>query len=160
MSNLVKYPNPLLNQKSLDVVDFDQSLLDLFTRMETEMKQEGGLGISAVQVGELKRALIITNSEQEQIKMVNPVLSDLSEETDYRREGCLSLPGLQVPVHRSLDCVVTFRTPENEEKKLALDNMTARVVQHEIDHCNGIILLDKVPNMRKPDAIKKLRQNL
>ena len=156
MSDLIEFPNDILFQKSLEVVTFDADLISLLDKMETVLKAERGLGLSAVQVGSLQRVIIVKN-EDEYIKMVNPIVlvGESSKET-YIRESCLSFKGISLAVHRKEDCVVNFHTPEGEPKMLALEGLIARVVQHELDHLNGITLYSRMSSMKRTEALKKM----
>jgi peptide deformylase len=139
---------PILRTVCDPVKIFDKSLKKLVRDMTTTMKTEKGLGIAAPQVNVNARVIIVTlgfkENDPQYIAMVNPQIADFSAEKVIGEEGCLSLPGLFGNVERAQEIVVKYFDPSQKEHILKLNDMDARVVQHETDHLNGILFEDKL----------------
>ena len=145
--------NKILRTKSAPIERIDKSIQKLIKDMKETMAKENGLGLAAPQVGVNKRLIIITlnyESDHEMvIPLINPEILDFSEEKNIAEEGCLSLPGIYKPVKRSSHIKVKFLDPKGNEHILELDDINARVVQHEVDHLDGILFVDRVEELRK-----------
>src|SRR5271167_3086030 len=131
---ILQYPDPILNQMSLDVVDFDENLGKLFQDMKDTLSAcPNGIGLSAVQIGVLLKACVIKDGHNGFLEICNPViLEDFGDE--YKNEGCLSCVGLEVPIHAPEDVTVEFFTPEKEYRKFSLYGVYARCIRHEMSH--------------------------
>jgi peptide deformylase len=160
---IIFWPDPRLTKVSKPVVVFDQKLKDLAGRMFELMRQAKGVGLAAPQVGQNIR-LFITNHNGEPASdrvYVNPVLSDADGEEEAE-EGCLSLPKININVFRSKTLRMKAMDLEGKPFELTETGYLARVWQHETDHLNGILLLDRmgpVARMANRKLMKELEEN-
>lgn len=140
--------NQKLRQISQPVRKVDKNILKLIKNMEATMEKESGCGLAAPQVGELLRVVIVMLNQQTDqeviIPMINPEIVFHSEEMEVGEEGCLSVPDYFDEVKRYKDIVVKYQDAKGREQMLKLSDLNARVVQHEIDHLNGILFVDKL----------------
>ncbi len=154
--------NPVLRKKSKEVKSVTKRLIKFIKEMEKAMKHEKGIGLAAPQVGENIRLILVTLDNKKIIPMANPVIISCSEDKEHDEEGCLSIPGEWGQVERYKEITVTYRDANNKECKLKLDGFNARVVQHEIDHLDGILFTDyldaeeSVLNVMRQNEIEKL----
>lgn len=130
------------------VTKFDKSLKKLAEDMVETMEQAKGLGIAAPQVGINARVFIVTfdygQKDERQVVMVNPEITFFSTEKEIAEEGCLSLPKVFGNVERPSEIVVKYQNLRGQELSLRLEGLNARVVQHELDHLNGVLFTDKL----------------
>ena len=134
------YPAPVLRKISSPVSRVDNTILHLIKKMSEIMYCLKGIGLAAPQVGTLDR-VIIADIGEGLISMVNPeILTGFGE--DYLEEGCLSLPETTVNVKRQQSVFVRYLDKNENEKESEIDGLTARVIQHEIDHLNGVLIID------------------
>lgn len=135
-------PDPILRSVASPVTEFDQAkLTSLMTRMTEVMVELGGVGISAPQIGVSKR--VIGFRHEDQIIMVcNPIIVAVSEEMQFSDEGCLSCPDESVAVRRHVGVAITGQSVDGEESLIKVAGFSARIIQHEIDHLNGKLILD------------------
>lgn len=147
---VLHHPSPILKGRAREVdVAADKSLRQLVKSMAETMYDENGVGLAAPQVGVDKR-VIVFDVDEKLAALCNPVITEFSEETIVDDEGCLSVPGITVPVERSARVVCTGHTLDGKEITLEAEEFLARVLQHEIDHLNGVIILDRCePELRK-----------
>jgi peptide deformylase len=160
LAQIRQYPDPVLRMRANDVEAFDRDLARLVERMSALMKDANGVGLAATQVGVLRRVFVFQrerDSEEEPIALVNPEIVDRSEETVSDDEGCLSLQGVLVPVERNASVVIAGRDVEGNEQRLELEELAARVVQHELDHLDGILILDRTTPEARREALGILR---
>lgn len=140
--------NKILRAKSAPVKQIDKSIKKLVQDMTETMEKENGMGLAAPQVGVNKRlilALFNYDTDHEMIiPLINPEIVSFSDEGNVNEEGCLSLPGIYKPVKRSNHIRVKFLDLKGNKQILELDDMNARVVQHETDHLDGILFIDRV----------------
>ncbi len=140
--------NQILRAVSSPVKKFDASLKKFVRDMKETMFEANGLGIAAPQCGKNIRAFIVIldykTDKERVLAMVNPVLSELSEEMEVAEEGCLSLPGKYGNVARHKSLKVEFFDAEGMKQVLRLSDLNARVVQHENDHIDGVLFIDKL----------------
>lgn len=140
--------NPILRKKSIPIDTIDKSIKKLAKDMVETMNANNGLGIAAPQVGVNKRLFITTiNIGQDNeglITMINPEIEFLNEELETGEEGCLSLPDLFKPVTRHKYVRVKYKDLKNNEHILELEGLNARVIQHETDHLDGILFIDRI----------------
>ncbi len=155
--------NLILRQKSLPVKKVGKETLKLIKDMEETMKAENGVGIAAPQVGSNVRVVLVTfnlNTAQEQIvALINPEIIYKSREEELDEEGCLSVPKQFDQVWRSREVVVKFWDLNGKEKMLKLSGFNARVVQHEIDHLDGVLFVDRVEKVVIGKMAKKVDQH-
>jgi len=155
-----QFPDPALRTPARTVEDVDDEVRALAARMAEIMEQSHGVGLAAPQIGVLRRLLVYRLSADESARtVVNPTISDLSEETDVDSEGCLSLLGgeLQVPIERSLRLVLTGVDGEGKPVRVEAEGLEARVLQHEIDHLNGVLILDRAAKEDRRALMRELR---
>ena len=134
--------NEILRTKAKPVKEITKKTLKLIKEMQAAMKVEKGVGLAAPQIGVSERIILVTLDEKKIIPMINPEILEMSEETCIDEEGCLSLPEEFGNVTRAKYITVKYQTPKNEEMILKLSDFNARVVQHEVDHLNGILFTD------------------
>ena len=142
--DVIKVPNPMLAQKSEEVKIIDKPVKKLIKDMFETMKKNNGIGLAAVQIGVLKRIIVI-EIEKEGIKteLINPKILSYSSSKGIMDEGCLSVPNQYYYVERPNEIVVEFTNLKNEVQKIEASGLFARCIQHEIDHLNGITIIDK-----------------
>jgi peptide deformylase len=143
MFQLRTYPDPVLKEISKPVNEINQEVKTLVEEMMETMNAHQGVGLAAPQVGRLQRVVVIGIPEEEPFSIINPEITKPSGE-ELLEEGCLSIPGVQVPVNRPVKVFVTGLSPDGEKIKIQAENLLARVVQHEVDHLNGILIIDKL----------------
>lgn len=140
--------NAILREKSMPVRKIDRTIQKLVKDMEVTMEVDNGCGLAAPQVGHHVRVIMVKMnqmSDQEfNIPMINPDIIFKSDETYIDEEGCLSIPGFFDVVERAVDIVVKFQDMKGREQMLKLTDLNARVVQHEIDHLDGVLFTDRV----------------
>ena len=160
LAQVRQYPDPVLRMRANEVEDFDDDdLRQLAERMTTLMREALGVGLAANQVGVLKRMFIFQpTAEDEPRAMVNPEIVERSDETEPDDEGCLSMQGVLVPVERNLRVTIEARDLDGEEVRLELEGMSARVVQHELDHLDGTLIIDRTTPDGRREALAVLRQ--
>jgi len=166
---ILTVPNPILRKKSKEISRFDAGLLNLIREMKKVLKNQKdpmGLGLSAVQIGVLKRVFLAKIGGKVQV-FVNPKIVWRSKELTLGGtkenpflEGCLSVPNYYGTVLRAKKVKIEFRSPEGEKRRLKLANLEARVVQHECDHLEGILFIDRILEQKgKLYKITKNREN-
>jgi len=134
--------NEILRKKSGPVKAIDKKILKLIKEMEKTLKKEGGVGLAAPQVGESIRLILVLLDNKNLIPMINPEITSHSDKTELGEEGCLSLPGKWGNVKRYKEITVQYLDEKSGKRTLKLSKFNARVVQHEIDHLNGILFTD------------------
>ncbi|MEJ2657375.1 MAG: peptide deformylase [Desulfobacterales bacterium] len=141
------YPDRLLRQKALPVETLNSDLHDLIGNMAILMYENYGIGLAAPQVGVLQR-IIIADIGEGLLTLINPEIIEKEGQNRFE-EGCLSLPGIQAEITRNYTILVRGIDPEGQEKELDLRGLMSRVIQHEIDHLNGVLIIDHVSLVRK-----------
>lgn len=157
LAQIRQYGDPVLRMRAHEVTAFDDDLKALAARMRELMHDARGVGLAATQVGIVQRIFVFQPSEDEVVEVVNPVLSNLSEELVTDDEGCLSLQGPTVPVERHLSLTLEGRDLDGNELRLELEGHPARVVQHETDHLDGKLMLDRTDEASRKEALAVLR---
>ena len=153
-----QYPDPVLKQTALEVTEFDGELRALAERMYSIMRDAWGVGLAAPQLGlRLRMFTWQVEMEDEPQALVNPVITWRSEETDVDDEGCLSLGELRVPIERPVAIKVEGKDLDGNDVSYELDGFVARVFQHEIDHLDGTLLMDRTDADSRKDAFAYLR---
>ncbi|MGB9743550.1 MAG: peptide deformylase [Minisyncoccales bacterium] len=145
---IIKYPDPLLRKKSAEVKEVTVEIKDLSQQMKRIMVQNQGVGLAAPQVGILKRIIVAQTSKGLQA-MINPIILKCSQKMEVREEGCLSFPKLFLKIKRPCEIELEFLNLKGEKKKTKAQGWEARIFQHEIDHLNGILFIDRVPFWRR-----------
>jgi peptide deformylase len=154
-----KFGDPVLRATALAVDRFDESLLAEIERMGELMHDALGIGLAATQLGVLHRVLVYrAYSDDPVTALVNPVIEWSGEELEALEEGCLSLPGVHVEVERPAEVRVRARDGHGEEIVVEAKGLEARVIQHEIDHLDGILILDRITREQRKQAMRAMRE--
>ena len=159
LAQVRQYGDPVLRMKANEVETFDDELEGLAERMIALMHDADGIGLAATQMGVLRRMFVFSN-EGEDTAVVNPVLTNASKETEVDEEGCLSLGSVRMPVERSVKVTLDARDVHGEPLHLELEGLPARVVQHETDHLDGTLIIDRTDRESRREAMAQLRPRL
>jgi peptide deformylase len=158
LAEIRQYPDPVLRMKAHGVESFDEDLDRLVERLNQLLRDANGLGLAATQVGVLRRVFVfLPDPEQEPITLVNPRVVERSAERVSDDEGCLSLQGVVIPVERHETVTIEASTPEGEDVRLELQGLAGRIAQHELDHLDGVLILDRTTPDARRDALAILR---
>ncbi len=159
---IIVEPDPILRKKSepLELVNDDtKKLLD---DMLKTMYAAPGIGLAAVQIGILKRIIVIDISKKEDEKkpifLINPEIIFQSKKTSLFEEGCLSIPGHFAEIERPANCKVKYIDYEGKQAELNAEGLLSTCIQHEIDHLNGVLFIDYLSKLKKDMIIKKLKK--
>jgi peptide deformylase len=153
------FGDPVLKTRAAPVESFDESLVRLTQDMLATMRDNEGVGLAANQVGRLKRVLVAAVEDQEYV-IVNPVLTDEAETLSIVSEGCLSIPGIQVEVERPITVTVSGEDVSGKPLRLEASDLLARVLQHEVDHLDGVLILDRTDRESRKAAMREWRERL
>ena len=159
---IIKYPDPFLKQKCLPVTLYDKELKIFAEDMLKTMYRSEGIGLSAIQVGVLKRLIVIDVSEdlKKPLIFVNPVIASSNSKFVDLKEGCLSFPGIYENIKRNEEIVVDYNNIEGEKLSLKANGLLSICIQHEVDHLDGVVFLDKLSGLKRNRAEKKFLKNL
>jgi peptide deformylase len=157
LAQIRQYGDPVLRMRAHEVSSFDEDLARLVTRMRQLMHDARGVGLAATQVGILQRVFVFQRDEDDVVAVVNPVISEQSEELFSDDEGCLSLQGITVPVERHVRLTLEGVDPAGKELRFELEDHPARIVQHEVDHLDGTLILDRTDEASRKEALAVLR---
>jgi peptide deformylase len=153
--------DPVLRTPAEPVTTFDKELRVLVRDLFETMLDAPGVGLAAPQIGVGLRVFTYATSDEEQGHIVNPVLSDLSEEFEKDDEGCLSVPGLTYPLERRISVVAKGFDMHGEPLTIAAGTpLLARCVQHETDHLDGVVFVDKLDESTRKRAMREIREQL
>ena len=154
---ILKYPDPILNQKAKSVKKIDRSIHQLAKAMLELMYKENGVGLAANQVGKLVRLVVLnlTKNPSDEVILINPRIIKRTGEVEAP-EGCLSVPGINMPVCRSAQVVCEATNLEGEKITFNATETLSRAIQHEIDHLNGILFINRL----KPELVATLKEEL
>lgn len=159
LASLVKIGDPVLNSAASPVSDFDQTLEQDVERMVALMHDAMGIGLAATQLGILRRLLVFqAGAEAEPSALINPEIEWLSDEVVVAEEGCLSIPRVTVDVERPLYARISGCDQRGEPVLIEASGLEARVLQHEIDHLDGVLMLDRTSTEQRKGALRALRQ--
>ncbi|HUE76330.1 MAG TPA: peptide deformylase [Longimicrobiales bacterium] len=149
--------DPMLRVEAEEIGAVDEDLRRLARDMFDTMYAEDGVGLAGPQVGVARRIVVIDPREEgvEPIALINPRIVTASEETDRAEEGCLSIPGLRELVDRYVSVTVQAKDLEGESVDMEADGLLARILQHEIDHLDGTLFLDRVSPLKRKMLLKK-----
>ena len=157
---IVIEPDPILREKSEILEKVDDELRNLLDDMLETMYAAPGIGLAAVQVGVLKRLIVIDISKEKEKKnplfLINPEIISKSKKTSIHEEGCLSLPGHFAEIERPAECQIKFIDYDGKEQELRVNGLLATCIQHEIDHLNGVLFIDYLSKLKKDMIVKKL----
>ena len=157
---IVIEPDPILRKKSENLETVDDQLRGLLDDMLETMYSAPGIGLAAVQVGILKRAIVIDVSRDKEKKnpffLINPEIIYKSKNTSIHEEGCLSLPGYFAEIERPAECQVKYIDYHGEKKEIKASGLLSTCIQHEIDHLNGVLFIDYLSKLKRDMIVKKL----
>ena len=157
---ILKEPDPILRKKSAPVASVDKNIKKLMNDMLETMYAAPGIGLAAAQVGILKRVIVIDlakdGEKNSPLFFANPVLTLNSEILEKKEEGCLSIPDYFAEIKRPHACHVNYLDQHGKEKKLKAEGLLATCIQHEIDHCDGILFIDYLSKLKRMFISKKL----
>jgi len=158
LAQIRQYPDAALRMEARPVVDFDDELRSLVERMKLLMVDANGIGLAATQVGVLRRVFVFQRAEDEVAAIANPEIVERSEETEVSDEGCLSIQGITVPVERAFEVTIVGKDENGNDVRYELDNYSARCVQHETDHLDGVLFIDRLDRETRKAALRAIRQ--
>jgi peptide deformylase len=148
--------DPVLRERAIEVTTFDRGLRKLAKRMIRIMHDAPGVGLAAPQIGALQRLLVYDVDDDPRV-LVNPRLDEFSEEIEENDEGCLSVPGVTMPVSRPVSLRVRAVDADGEPLEFHAEALEARVIQHEYDHLEGILIVDRTSRSARAAALRELR---
>jgi peptide deformylase len=157
LAQIRQYGDPALRLKAHEVEAFDDDLRRLVERMTALMHEAQGVGLAATQVGVLRRLFVFEPNEEGPRAIVNPVVVERSEESAVDEEGCLSLQGIRVPVERSTSVILAGKDENGKDVRLELDEYASRIAQHELDHLDGVLIIDRTDEEHRKEALGALR---
>jgi peptide deformylase len=161
LAQIRQYPDAVLRMPARVVEDFGDDLARLADRMGHLMRDARGVGLAATQVGVLQRLFVFQKGDDEEVTtVVNPEIKVRSRQTETFDEGCLSLQGVLVPVERALKVTMVGQDLQGAPIQLELDEMDARVVQHELDHLDGVLMLERTDDESRREALAVLRKTI
>jgi peptide deformylase len=161
LAHVVKFGDPVLKSKASPVSSFGPELRSEVERMVAIMQDGLGIGLAATQLGVLRRLLVFqAGPESEPTALINPEVEYLSEELAVAEEGCLSLPRVTMDVERPLYARFSGRNVEGESIVIEAAGLEARVLQHEIDHLDGVLILDRTIREQRKAALRALREGI
>jgi peptide deformylase len=164
--SILRFPDPKLRQRSVEVGEVDDGVRQLVADMTETMVAANGAGLAAIQVAAPVRLFIVDGhvaggAEESPPKVfINPELVEISEEAQTGDEGCLSFPGIYVPVKRGMRARVRARGLDGQVFEVEGEGLYARALQHETDHLNGRLLVDQVGPVKREIIKRKLRKDL
>ena len=151
----------ILRKKAKKVEVFDESLSSLFDEMVETMIFEGGVGLAAPQVG-ISKMIAVVNPEPEKsetlLRLVNPRIIETGAETESVEEGCLSVPGIRGNVIRSVAIALEYQDEKGNTNKIQAEGLISRIIQHELDHLDGVLFVDRLSFAKKMMIKGKLRE--
>jgi peptide deformylase len=156
LSRIRQYGDTALRMKAREVEVFDEDLERLVERMTALMHEANGVGLAATQVGVLRRLFVFVDDGEDRV-LVNPTITTSSKEAEIDDEGCLSLRDVLVPVERPKTVTIEGVDVHGEAVKLELEPPSSRVVQHEFDHLDGVLIIDRTDDQSRRAALARLR---
>jgi peptide deformylase len=156
LSRIRQYGDPALRMRAREVETFDADLTRLAERMTTLMHEANGVGLAANQVGVLRRLFVFVDGEEDRV-LVNPVVTKSSSSRETDVEGCLSLREVHVPVERPAAVTIEGQDLDGERATFELEAPASRVVQHELDHLDGVLIIDRTDGESRRVALAALR---
>jgi peptide deformylase len=161
LKHIRKYGDPVLRSRALPIERFDAALADEIRRMGALMHDAYGIGLAATQVGIMHRVLVYrVEPDAEIAALVNPELEWSSDETEVMEEGCLSLPAVAVEVDRPVHVRVRAQDQAGDPILVEASGLEARVIQHEMDHLDGVLILDRTSRDQRKQAMRAMREAL
>src|SRR5439155_19763121 len=159
MSFIRRYGDPVLKSRATPVDRFDDTLRNQVGRMAGIMKDAFGVGLAAPQLGISQRVLVYrVGQDAPVVALVNPEVEWSGDDNEQFDEGCLSIPGIELEVERPVHVRVRARDEQGDERTVEASGLEARVIQHEIDHLDGVLILDRASREARKEAIRALRE--
>jgi peptide deformylase len=160
LAQIRQYPDAALKLQARPVEEFDEQLVKLVERMKQLMHDASGIGLAATQVGVLQRLFVFQPEDDDPLAVVNPEIVERSDETDVVDEGCLSIQGITVPVERSLAVTLVGKDERGADVRYDLEGYVARCAQHETDHLDGVLMIDRTTAEARREALAVLRPRI
>ena len=160
LAQIRQYPDAALKMKARPVEQFDDDLERLVGRMKQLMADANGIGLAATQVGVLQRLFVFAKGEDEVVAVANPEIVERGSETEVDDEGCLSIQGVLVPVERPKTVTLSGKDERGNDLRYELGDTAARCVQHEVDHLDGILIIDRTTPEARREALAVLRPRI
>jgi peptide deformylase len=160
LAQIRQYPDAALKMAARPVEEFDEDLQRLADRMKQLMVDANGIGLAATQVGVLQRLFVLHVDEEQIVALANPEIVERSEETTVDDEGCLSIQGVLLPVERPATITIAGRDEHGAEVRYELEEPYSRVAQHETDHLDGVLILDRTTPEARREALASLRPRI
>jgi len=159
---IITLPDPILRKTSAPIERIDQEVLKLADDMLETMYAAPGVGLAAVQVGELRRLVVLDTAKDEAppqpLMLINPEIVSLGEEMREHEEGCLSIPDERVAIERPSQVTVRYLDREGKPQELVAEGLLATAVQHEIDHLNGKLIIDFLTRLKRDMIVRKFKK--
>ena len=160
VKKIITVPDPVLRNTSSLIEKVGIEEKQLIKDMFETMYHSNGIGLAAIQLGILKRIVVIDISKENEKKnplfLINPVITKKSKNTSIYEEGCLSIPGQFAEIERPAECTLKYINYQGKNKELKADGLLATCIQHEVDHLDGILFIDYLSKLKKDMIIKKL----
>ena len=153
------FGDPVLKSRASKVKDFDEPLKQLAEDMMRVMHERDGVGLAANQIGRLKRIFVAAYEDDEYV-IVNPEIEERSETIEKDTEGCLSIPETRVEVERPTAVTVTGQDLSGAPVRVEAEGLLARIFQHEIDHLDGVLILDRTDRESRKNAMREIRERM
>ncbi len=157
LAQIRQYPDVALRMRAREVTEFDEFLIQLVERLTDLMHDAQGVGLAATQLGVLQRVFVFEPDDEPMRAVVNPRLTIDDRERLVEEEGCLSLQEVRVPVERATKVVLEGKDPNGDDVRYELEGLAARVVQHENDHLDGVLTIDRTDPESRKQALGALR---
>jgi peptide deformylase len=159
LAQIRQYGDPVLRMHANEVLEFDEELARLTERMTALMHDADGIGLAATQVGIVRRVFVFSVEGEDRV-LVNPEILERGDVTEIDDEGCLSLGPVRVPVERAVAVTIAGKNAAGQPVRYELECTAARVVQHELDHLDGTLIIDRTDPDARRDALRQLRPRL
>ncbi len=160
LAQIRQYPDAALRMKARPVERFDDELCRLVERMKALMRDANGVGLAAPQVGVLQRLFVFQASEDDVVALANPEILEVGDETAVDEEGCLSIQGVLLPVERPTRIAIAGRDEHGSEVRYDLEEPYSRIAQHENDHLDGVLILERTTPEARREALARLRPRI
>ncbi|HET7648457.1 MAG TPA: peptide deformylase [Gaiellaceae bacterium] len=160
LAQIRQYPDAALKMTARPVEHFDDDLRSLVERMKLLMHDASGIGLAATQVGILQRLFVFQKAEDDVVALANPRIVASGGETAVEEEGCLSIQGVLLPVERPTTITIEGQDEHGNEVRYELEEPYARVAQHENDHLDGVLILDRTTPEARREALAQLRPRI
>jgi peptide deformylase len=153
------FGDPVLKTRAAPVETFDDALAHLAEEMLTTMREHEGVGLAANQVGRLRRILVAATEDEEYV-IVNPQIEEAAKTTEKAVEGCLSIPDIQVEIERPTAVTLSGQDSTGAPLRIEASGLLARIFQHEVDHLDGVLILDRTDRESRKAAMREMRERL